>query len=469
MNVTDQSDRARPLRGLCFSFHHMNQSAVGSRRFRNLVRQYESHGISMDVISGRAGSENPEPHVVTAGNFAPFSSVLQLLAGIRSGVSRREMAADQRPTLGSVDAKTLSSDAFTEDRSLTSLLLSFESLPDGDSGWVLPAIWAGLRKRQKYDFVISTAPPWSSHLAAVVVGKLRGLPVILDDRDPWAGSPGRMLYMTHPLMRRLDRYLAGKCYSRAAGIACVTEPSCQLHRDRPYGKSVPIVCLPNGFDPDLGNHAVLPPRHDKVIISYVGSHYHGRSPMILLKPALSLPPGIAKDFHFHFVGAVTASEADSINRMKAPFDVTLHGPQSHQFCLDRISDSDVCLLLAIGQPSQVPAKLYEYIGLHRPVLAVSERGDATMNELKGQDWSWACAAGDEEELKRALLDIHRRWMSLTMPVVDDAVADRFSFATISDGYADFIASIVRALPPGSETTSSRLGEEHSSAQFLGSG
>jgi glycosyltransferase involved in cell wall biosynthesis len=396
----------------------------------------------MDVISGRAGSENPEPHVVTAGNFAPFSSVLQLLAGIRSGVSRREMAADQRPTLGSVDAKTLSSDAFTEDRSLTSLLLSFESLPDGDSGWVLPAIWAGLRKRQKYDFVISTAPPWSSHLAAVVVGKLRGLPVILDDRDPWAGSPGRMLYMTHPLMRRLDRYLAGKCYSRAAGIVCVTEPSCQLHRERPYSAKVPIMCLSNGFDPELAHHAVPPPVHNRIVISYAGSHYHGRSPMVVLKPALALPAEIARDFHFHFVGKMSESEAESINRLEKPFEVTLYGAQSHEFCLDMVSQSDVCLLLAIGQPSQVPAKLYEYIGLHRPVLSISDKDDATMKVLEGQNWAWACAIEDENGLRAALIDIHRRWKNRNMPSIDKTTAERFSFATIARDYSELIHEVL---------------------------
>ncbi|MCX6835818.1 MAG: glycosyltransferase [candidate division Zixibacteria bacterium] len=432
----------RPLRGLCFSFHHLNAGAVGSRRFRNLVKQLDSREIHLDVVSGRVTNEQSDPRVVPADNFAPFSTLLGWLSRIRSRSIANGSPGVVTPTLGTADHKVLSDETMTEDRSLRSLLLSFESLPDGDSGWILPAIWAGLRRKGKYNFVVSTAPPWSSHLAAIVVGKLRGLPVILDDRDPWAGSPGRMLYMTHPWMRRLDRWLAAQCYRRAAGIVCVTEPSCRLHQERSYGSKMPIVCLPNGFDPELTRRAAPPAVHDHLVISYAGSLYHGRSPLVVLKPALSLPEEIARDLHFHFVGNISESEAEAINRMQKPFEVTLHGAQSHEFCLDMVGQSDVCLLLAIGQPSQVPAKLYEYIGLGRPVLSVSDRGDATMKELEGQDWAWTCAVEDENGLRTALIDIHRKWKNHEMPRVDEAIARRFSFAKIAADYAAFTRTVV---------------------------
>jgi hypothetical protein len=430
------------LRGLCFNFHHLNASAVGSRRFRNMVKQLDSHDIHLDVISGRVKGEQSNARVIPAGKFAPFATLLGWLNRIRRMSIANGLPGEGSLTLGKADHKVLSDETTTEDPSLRSLLLSFEALPDSDCGWILPAILAGLRQRGKYSFVVSTAPPWSSHLAAIVVGKLRGLPVILDDRDPWAGSPGRMLYMTHPWMRRFDRYLAGKCYSRAAGIVCVTEPSCQLHRERPYSAKVPIMCLSNGFDPELAHHAVPPPVHNRIVISYAGSHYHGRSPMVVLKPALALPAEIARDFHFHFVGNISESEAESIVRLEKPFEVTLHGAQSHEFCLDMVSQSDVCLLLAIGQPSQVPAKLYEYIGLHRPVLSISDKDDATMKVLEGQNWAWACAIEDENGLRAALIDIHRRWKNRNMPSIDKTTAERFSFATIARDYSELIHEVL---------------------------
>lgn len=438
---------ARPLRGLCFSYHHLNADAVGSRRFRNLVSLLRQSGIELDVICGRAGDTTPEPGVVTAGNFAPFGALISALSKLKGRLSRSGSVPEQRPTLGTAGAETFASEDATADRSLTSLLLSFEALPDGDAGWVIPAALAGLRLKKKYDFVISTAPPWSSHIAAIMVGKRYGLPVILDDRDPWAGSTGRMLYMTHPWIRRLDRRLASHCYRRASGIVCVTEPACELHRGRRYGRLVPIVCLPNGFDPRLSERASAPQRQARINISYVGSLYHGRSPMVILGPALTLPTEIARDFHFHFVGNISPDEAARIEATDKSFGVTLYGSRSHEFCLERITRSDVCLLLAIGQPSQIPAKLYEYIGLQRPVLTISDADDATMQQMRARKWGWA--ADDNDSIAAALTDIHREWKADRLTVVDREAAREFSFDHIAREYAGLIR---RLISPGNSPT-----------------
>jgi hypothetical protein len=421
---------------------------VGSRRFRHLTEILRPSGIELDLICGRVDNAVEESGVFAAGNFAPFAALMKALSQLkRMMAGSSDAISSVRPTLSTASAQALSDEEATADSSLTSLLLSFESLPDGDAGWVLPATLAGLQSRKKYDFVISTAPPWSSHIAAIMVGKRYGLPVILDDRDPWAGSAGRLLYMTHPWIRRLDRRLASHCYRRASGIVCVTEPACALHRGRRYGERVPIICLPNGFDPRLSERATAPMRQTRINISYVGSLYHGRSPMVVLEPALTLPPEIARSFHFHFVGNISPEEAARIEALNKPFGVTLYGSQSHDFCLERITQSDVCLLLAIGQPSQIPAKLYEYIGLQRPVLTVSDSDDATMQQMRERKWGWA--ADDRDSIAAALTDVYREWKADRLTKIGNEATRRFSFDTIAGEYAGFIR---RLIAPGNGPT-----------------
>ncbi|RME24623.1 MAG: hypothetical protein D6800_08500, partial [Candidatus Zixiibacteriota bacterium] len=213
------------LRGLCLNYHHTDPQEVGSRRFRALRNELKEHGIQLDILARGEKRFQAEDQVHTAGRFSPVSGALQFAANLKQRVRGDAGSPAETGALQGVDSETLESEAHSADRSLRSLLLSIEMLPDPDAGWILPAVWRGLRLPRGYDFIVSTAPPWSSHMVAVRLGKWRHLPVILDDRDPWADSPGRMLLITHPLIRRWDSRLAARTYRRAAAIVAVTEPA----------------------------------------------------------------------------------------------------------------------------------------------------------------------------------------------------------------------------------------------------
>src|SRR5436853_4633656 len=52
--------------------------------------------------------------------------------------------------------------------------------------------------------------------------------------------------------------------------------------------------------------------------------------------------------------------------------VRLGGWVPHSEAQERIQNADVLLLLAEGQPQQVPNKLYEYLGSRRPLLVFAD-------------------------------------------------------------------------------------------------
>jgi glycosyltransferase involved in cell wall biosynthesis len=401
--------------------------------------------IEIDLLAGRFNQVTPEQWVITAGSFSPFSSALVWLSRLKNRLTQGSPAGNKNVGLRSAKIEFSRISEVTKDNSLRSLISSFEVFPDQDSGWILPAIRAALRQRHAYDFVVSTAPPWSSHIAGIYIGRRLRLPVILDDRDPWVGSLGRMVFITHPIMRRLDGYLANRCYSRAAGIACVTKAARDFHRERLSDCSIPIEYLPNGYDPNLNQSYHAPNRTSELTITYVGSlYYHGRSPMIILEAAKALDEAVARNLHFHFVGKIFQSEADAINALDKKFKVTLHGLQSHEYCLRAVSESDVCFLMAIGQPMQIPAKVYEYIGLGRPILSVSDANDATMQLLKNKNWARTVAAGDTVGLTRALADIHKLWKKDNLPLLKpDEEREEHSFERIAEGYAEFIRKVIQ--------------------------
>jgi len=443
MHLTPEN-RHDLLRGLCLSYHHNNPVAVGSRRFKSLSSSLKKNNIELDLLTGRFEGVGHEPEIITAGSFSPFSSTLNMFSVLKNRLFRSRTLKDESSGLrwGKIDFSSLSE--YTRDESLRSLLLSIEELPDQNAGWIVPAIWKALHLHRSYDFIISTAPPWSSHIAAIYIGRRLGLPVILDDRDPWIGSPGRMVSITHPLIRRIDSRLAYYCYSRAGGIVCVTETARDLYKKRLSNCPALFGYLPNGYDPGLSQYYSSPVHTNELTVTYVGSPYHGRSPMIILNAAQMLDESVAKDFHFHFVGKVFPSEITAINNLDNKFKVTLHGLQSHEYCIRAMNESDVCLSIAIGQPIQIPAKLYEYIGLGRPILSISESNDATMQLLKNRNWAWTASSNDKVGLARLLTDIHQQWKNNNLPRMEQGEGrDEYNFEQIAKGYAKFIRETVQ--------------------------
>jgi glycosyltransferase involved in cell wall biosynthesis len=294
----------------------------------------------------------------------------------------------------------------------------------------------------RYDVVISTAPPWSAHLAAAAIARARQIPLILDDRDPWLDSPGRLLLITHPKIRARDRRLAETTYAQAQAVVTVSAPATARLRDRRFVSSGEIVTITNGFDPTFDRLRRPAARKDKLTIIYVGSFYHGRSPSLVLDALAALEPSMARDFHVQFIGAMADADRGAADSRPLAATVQFAGRQPHQYCVEAILDADVALLLAIGQPMQVPAKLYEYIGLGRPVLSISGRQDATMQLLHHRPWAWATDAAEPRQLVNALRDIHARWQRRDLPEIPEHERQPFSFETLAKEYAALVRRVV---------------------------
>ncbi len=114
-------------------------------------------------------------------------------------------------------------------------------------------------------------------------------------------------------------------------------------------------------------------------IVHAGSLCNQRNPLPLLEALSELirsgrvpAGGVA----LHFVGTVAPefNVPGVVQRLGLDATVTIVGRVSHQESLTRLASADLLLLIQPGTDLQVPAKLYEYMGLGRPVLALSGPG-----------------------------------------------------------------------------------------------
>jgi len=232
----------------------------------------------------------------------------------------------------------------------------------------------------KRPVIVSTAPPMTVHLAAARVKAKHGWPWIADFRDPLAGNA----YRTNAIAKRMDPYLEKLIFRRADRLIANTDAVADIWRRRYPHYAHKVHLIWNGFDPEVSLDALPPPAGPR-LIRHVGSVYGDRYPQPLLAAFQSMfDRGLlrADDLSIELVGQLGAPAGVTIPQ--APW--LRLTPQVSRAEADRLTASaHYLLLLDVTQASQslqVPAKLFDYIRVGRPVLTVTLPGSPAERILK---------------------------------------------------------------------------------------
>jgi hypothetical protein len=207
-------------------------------------------------------------------------------------------------------------------------------------------------------------------------------------RDPWSlthelGAPDDWFVRAERFMlRRLERLV----FPRAAKIIVNT-----LQFALALGAAEPdldVRCFPNGVDLEH-----LPSRDERAVergsIAYVGTLYAGRnlsSVCAAMRALLSNKPEAAATLRLNVAGPMESPHRrqfeDDIAVAGLGSVVNIHGLLPRAQALELLNRSHLSLVLAQGQPMQVPAKLYESIGLGIPTLVIAEATSAAACEAR---------------------------------------------------------------------------------------
>jgi glycosyltransferase involved in cell wall biosynthesis len=271
--------------------------------------------------------------------------------------------------------------------------------PDEQLLWAPSAAMVGWRTQRRHpvDVLYSSAPPFSTHLAAGLLKGRIGIPWVADFRDPWIGNSfARPLGAPHRRLRAgLERWIV----SGADRSVFATERM----RDR-YASRYPTLAdrfavIPNGYDlADLAPARVAAAAEASVDdglfhLVYAGSLYGADELALLLDGVEALRrrrPELGNRLRVELIGWLNADNQDLAARRLPGLEPLVRHldfmPRSE--ALARVARADAGLLLmadAPGRDQVVGSKLYEYIGLDKPVLAVAPPGEAR-STLEGLDW-----------------------------------------------------------------------------------
>jgi glycosyltransferase involved in cell wall biosynthesis len=252
-------------------------------------------------------------------------------------------------------------------------------IPDRWIGWAWTVSRMPLRDLRRVDVVLSSGPPHSTHIAARRLAARLGVPFVADLRDDWSTDP--FGWNVAPWQGPLNELLERRTLPQAERLVVVSAPMKAGVESRLPAVSGRVDVLPNGFDPaDLAGLPRREPRRpeDPIHILFAGrllaNQTLGRLPEALRAMQKELQGGVRLDL----VGVVDPIHINAAHEHLGS-NVTARGHLPHRDALAAMALADVLLLVILGGAmldANMTGKIFEYLGLRRPILALAPSGVA---------------------------------------------------------------------------------------------
>jgi glycosyltransferase involved in cell wall biosynthesis len=302
-------------------------------------------------------------------------------------------------------------------------LITYWQLLDGYNEWLPFAIIKGLFVIRKYkiDVIYSTSPIHMSQVIGLLLHKMTGLKWIADFRDPWVIQES--LRSNYPvLFLKFEKFLESLVVKNSNFIICNTLRLLDKFKNH-YSNcdSSKFVYIPNGYDPDdfkLPVKKITP--FPQFTITHTGEFYQkGRTPdsfLIAVSELIKSGKIKANEIKVIFVGGGEYSESSEFkeflkkNILEDVVELIYHLP--HEMSIEYLYKSSVLLLLQPGKDFilQVPAKVFEYAYLLKPILTIAPEG-STADFISTLNYGFVVDPDDISEMKIKIFECYELFKS----------------------------------------------------------
>ncbi len=293
-------------------------------------------------------------------------------------------------------------------------------IPDECQGWYPHTVMTGGRiiRAGQFDALYSTAPPWTAHLVALRLATRFKIPWIADFRDPWVSNPFAKEIPFTTLRKRYAE-AESRVVRSADKIICVLETMRADFLARYPGRSrEDVLTIPNGFDPEDYTDLSAEPDGPFTIL-HAGALYGRRRIDPLLSALKEWRQNDQRNSmlpHVRLLGG-TGEDVDdllhTIERWGLRDCVYAEPHVPHREALRHLSRATVLLLIGFSGPGaeyQMTGKIFEYLAVHRPILAIAPPSCPIGDVLRNTGVRhWIVSPDDRPGLLSALADIARQW------------------------------------------------------------
>lgn len=295
---------------------------------------------------------------------------------------------------------------------------NFFLLPDSRIPWFPLALkhLGRIHRSHPVDLIIATMPPFTAGIIAHYANRFWKIPYLLDFRDAWTCNP--YLPSVTVLHQAVQEKLEQQATQAADGYVFVN-PSLGDYYQKKYDFITDQNCsvVRNGYDLDDFIAKDVRGRYDahsSFKIGIMGTIYsQGNAPVTLLEAfsrLLEKEPQLAQKLKLIFIGKWTRAFHSKIASLNLDSQVELIQYSAHREALALAKEWDA-LALALhsgiaGSDMVTPGRIYEYLYLKKPVLAMCTLNSDLATLIN------KCDAGEVIDYQdvQGILDILTSWL-----------------------------------------------------------
>jgi len=251
-------------------------------------------------------------------------------------------------------------------------------VPDRQVMWFPGALAASRRmlREHRFDVILASAWPVTSLLVARSAAALSGLPWVAELRDLWADNHYSQLASVPAW---LDRRLEGVTLRHADALVTVSRECADVLAAK---FSAPVAVIYTGHTDETARYAGSDPQptsRDCLRVVFTGRLYGERRDPSVLFAALELLGDAAAGIEVEFVGPDVGDAQQFAGRYSMQASVRTSPPVPYSEARALQAAADLLLLVLwdqAGEEGVVTGKIFEYMGVRRPILVVGPSGTA---------------------------------------------------------------------------------------------
>ncbi|MAQ69860.1 MAG: glycosyl transferase family 1 [Flavobacteriales bacterium] len=284
-------------------------------------------------------------------------------------------------------------------------------IPDSRSTWIKPSVRFLNRYLEKnpIDIVLSTGPPHSMHMIGLALKKTHKIKWIADFRDPWTNIE---YFDKLPLLSN-KRIQHEKKEKEVVGNAdlILTVSNSWADGFKKIGAKKTFI-LPNGYDSDDYNYTISKNKLFEFKIGHFGLYNELRDHAFFWKTLQKISRNVS-DFDDNlkllFAGEVHKNFFKQMKSLELHSKLHHYPYLNHDKTIKNMMECDLLLLTQADTKAvlgRIPAKLFEYIGARKPILAIGKKDSDLEKIISKISYAWFVDFDNEKLLYDSVLEIY---------------------------------------------------------------